>query len=126
MTKTIVETIALPYDSVAWAVYLTACDMNERGDWINEGGLFEYEHSFTYLQQALDYMRSWTVEAAQTVMKKAGCTCLQVNIDKDFYIGSSNEGCRPCVAGINFITESNSVNRYEYYDSDGIHCVNPS
>ena len=123
MTKTIVETVAPPFDSVAWAVYLTACDMSEEGGWINEGGLFEYEHSFAYLQQALDYMRSWTVEAAQAVMKDAGCTCLQVNIDKDFYIGSSRDSCRPCVAGVYFITENNSVNRYEYYDDGGIHCV---
>lgn len=125
MLKTTVETIAPPFDSVAWTVYLTACDLDEGGDWINENGLFEYEHSFAYLQQALDYMRSWTVEAARTVMEKAGATCLQVNIDKDFYIRMSREGCRPCVAGVNFITKGGSVRRYEYFDEGGICCNNP-
>jgi len=125
MTKTVVETIAPPFDSVAWAVYLTACDLDESGGWTNENGLFDYELSFAYLQQALDYMCSWTIEAAQVVMKGVDCTCLQVNIDKDFYIGSSAEGCRPCVAGVHFITENGSINRYEYYDEDGVRCANP-
>ena len=120
--KKVVETVQRPFDHIAWAVYLIPCDMNEDGDWCNEQPCYVPEVHFTYLSQALEYMRSWTADAAKALMNEFGVTYLRVLMDKDFYAGPSDDsydGCIPCVAGVCFSANNGEVERDEfYYDSD--------
>ena len=117
--RIIVETVERPYTKATFAVYPTVCDIDENGDW--DGGGFVEEFTFDNARDALKYINSWTDKMAVEYAEKHGCTCLQLNCDKDYWVGDTVYGCDPCVFGAYWI----DGRRTFYYENDRVMRVRP-
>ena len=122
MAKTIVETVERPFTKATYAVYATVCDIDENGDWANESWASEVEERrFESEREAINYIDSWTDKMAEELAERNGCSCVQLNCDKDFWIDDAIEGCTPCAFGAFWINGSYNF----YYDTHNAHSKKP-
>lgn len=121
------ETPTKPFDHVIWNVTLTAFAWDrDHKEWASGKPLDKYELSFDYLHDALEYQRSWTTDAARTVMEEAGLPCLEVALHKQFYLTPSDDsfdGRIPFVAVTVYELDGESIKCEKYYDEDDIRSV---
>ena len=120
------KTMTKPFDHVMWNVSVTSFDWNDgQTDWTDCGTpLWKYDLTFEYFQHALDYMRSWTMEAARSVIRESGRTGLEVAINKQFYLTTSEDsydGRIPFVAGTMFWLDGDRIVCEKDYDDEAIH-----
>lgn len=121
------ETPTKSFDHVLWNVTLTAFKWDkDHKEWAVEKPLDKYELTFDYLHDALEYQRSWTTDAARTVMEEAGLPCLEVALHKQFYLTPSDDsfdGRIPFVAVTVYELDGESIKCEKYYDEDDIRSV---
>jgi hypothetical protein len=121
------ETPTMPFDHVLWNVTLTAFEWNEsHDDWEDEEPLDKYELTFEHLHDALEYQRSWTTDAARTIIEEAGLPCLEVALHKQFYLTPSPDsfdGRLPFVVVTTYELDGESIKCEKYCDEDDIRSV---
>lgn len=121
------ETPTMPFDHVLWNVTLTAFKWDkDHKEWAIEKPLYHYELTFNHLHNALEYQRSWTTDAARTLIKEAGLPCLEVALHKQFYLTPSSDICAgrlPFVVVTTYELDGESIKCEKYYDEDDIRSV---
>ena len=102
--KTVVETVAAPYTSAKYLIYIEACNFDHKLDsWTDEVTCEEWEKSFDSLNDALHYLDTFTTKDAERIAREHNRSCLHVSIDKGFYIGDEFQESVSYVAGVHWI-----------------------